>query len=191
MAKPSIEDMKNIYDKHLNLKLAAQELGMKWQTLYWNLTKVKHPVTGNKEKYGSLTDKFARSVEQKFNTLIPYAEDLNNDKFQTKIDFKIKGLYVDVKASTKKDGYKNVPNKNASLRWAFSCKVQEETHADYLVCYCYSGVDVDNAGDVEKILLIPYEFFKNMQSISVSCKKSKWFDFEVTEAELKEFFDSF
>jgi hypothetical protein len=116
--------MADVYDKHLNLKMAAKELGMKWQTLYWNLQQIGHPVTGDKTRYGSPTDKFAREVEQKFNLSIPYAEDLNSNKFQTKIDFKIKGLYVDVKASTKKDGYKNTPNRNPSFRWAFCCKVQ-------------------------------------------------------------------
>lgn len=51
------------------------------------------------------------------------------------------------------------------------------------MCYYYSGTDAENYGDIEKILLIPNEFFKNMQSISVSCYESKWYDFEVTEEE--------
>tara|TARA_B100001105_G_scaffold4933_1_gene3687 strand:- start:1822 stop:1989 length:168 start_codon:yes stop_codon:yes gene_type:complete len=53
------------------------------------------------------------------------------------------------------------------------------------------GYDCENHGEVEKILLIPKEYYKNKQSMSVSCKKSKWFDFEVTEEELKQFFDMF
>lgn len=190
MYNPTIEDMKDVYDKHLNLKLAADELGMKWQNLYNYLRQANHPVTGNKEKYGSITDKLARYTEKKFHKLIPYAVDMNDEKFQAKLDFTVKNYKVDVKASTKKDGYKNNPSKNPSLRWAFSCKVQEEVNADFLVLYCYTGTDAENYGDVEKILLIPNQFFNNMQSISVSCRKSKWYDFEVTEDELKDFFDN-
>lgn len=190
LSEINIQKLKDTYDKYQNLKLAASELNMKWQNLYYHLQKVGHPITGNKEKYGSTTDKLARYTENKFKNLIPSVEDLNDNKFQAKLDFKVGEYYVDVKASTKKDGYKNNPRKNASFRWAFCCKVQEQVNVDFLVCYCYSGYEADNYGYVEKILLIPYEFFKNMQSISVSCRKSKWFDFEVTESELKEFFDS-
>ena len=188
---PKIELYKNTYDKYQNLKLAAKELGIAWQNLYVYLREVNHPVTGNKEKYGAPTDKLARYTEKKFKTLVPYAEDHNTEKFQAKMDFTVKGLKVDVKASTKKDGYKNNPRKNASFRWAFCVKVQEECQADFLVCYCFEGFDADNYEGVERILLIPQEFFNNMQSISVSCRKSKWFDFEVTEDGLKDFFDTF
>ena len=131
--------MKEVYDKHQNLKIAAKELDMVWQTLYWNLNKVNHPITGNKAKYGSLTDKLARYAENKFKDLLPYAEDHNTEKFQAKMDFTVKGLSVDVKASTKKNGYKNNPRKNPSFRWAFCCKVQEEQQVDFLVCYCFTG----------------------------------------------------
>lgn len=50
------------------------------------------------------------------------------------------------------------------------------------------GLDCTEYGEIEKILLIPSEFYKNKQSISVSCNKSKWWDFEVTKEELVEFF---
>lgn len=189
MSKHSLTVMKSVYDKHLNLKLAAEELGIPWQTLYYNLNKCGHPVIGDKEKYGSDTDKMAKYFEDKFKKLIPYAEDFNSEKFQAKVDFKVKGLLVDVKSSTKKDGYKNNPKKNASFRWAFSVKVQEEVDSDFLVCFCTSGYDCENFGGIERILLIPKEFYKNKQSISVSCRKSKWFDFEVSEQELIEFFN--
>ena len=180
--------MKSVYDKHQNLKLAAVELNMKWQTLYWNLKEYKHPVVGNKEKYGSTTDKLARYTEKLFHKTIPFAKDLNDEQFQAKSDFDIKGTKVDIKSSTKKDSNKRALSKNHSFRWAFSCKVQESTDVDFIICYCYTGYDATDFGEVEKILLIPSEFFKNMQSISVSCRKSKWFDFEVTESELKDFF---
>lgn len=179
-----------LYDKHKNLKIAAEEAGIKWQKLYTILTKAKHPVTGDKEIYGSETDKFARKTENKFKELVPYAEDHNKDVFQNKIDFSIGNIKVDVKASTKKDGYKCNPRKNPSYRWAFSCSVQR-TLSDFLVLFCYSGYSVEDCGDIEKILLIPCEFYKNKQSISVSCSKSKWYDFEVSEKDLKEFFVEF
>ena len=179
--------MVEVYDKHKNLKLAAKELGMVWQTLYWNLTQINHPVTGDKERYGSLTDKLAKETEDLFKKTVPFAVDCNENEFQAKMDFKVKGFNVDVKASTKKDGYKNNPKKNVTYRWAFSCKVQNDL-ADFMVCYCYEGYEADQHGSVEKILLIPKEFFKNKQSMSVSCTKSKWYDFEVTEDELLDFF---
>ena len=189
MSKISVDKMVKVYDKHKNLKLAAEELGMVWQTLYSNLKKVGHPVTGDKERYGSNTDKMAKYFEDLFKEWIPFAKDNNENEFQSKIDFKVGELFVDVKSSTKKDGYKNNPKKNASYRWAFSVKVQEQTETDYMILFCTSGYDCEDFGDIERILLIPKEFFKNKQSISVSCKKSKWYDFEVTKEELIEFFN--
>lgn len=58
-----------------------------------------------------------------------------------------------------------------------------------MVCFCMSGCDCIEYGGLEKILLIPKEFYRNKRSISVSCVKSKGYDFEVTEDELKCFFD--
>lgn len=179
--------MKTVYDKHKNLKLAAEELGMVWQTLYWNLSKVGHPVTGDKERYGSPTDKMAKALEDRFQELVPKAKDYNKDKFQAQIDFKVGELSVDIKSSTKKDCFKNNPKKPANYRWAFSTKVQEKC-SDFMVCFCMSGYDCKDYGEIEKILLIPKEFYKNKQSMSVSCSKSKWYDFEVTEQELADFF---
>lgn len=184
-----LKQMTEVYDKHKNLKIAAEELGMVWQTLYWNLKQIGHPVTGDKERYGSPTDKMAKEMEDRFKKFIPFAKDLNENKFQATVDFDVNGYKVDVKCSTKKDGYKNNPNKNKSLRWAFCCKVQEEC-SDFIVCYCMSGEDCKDFGVVEKILLIPKEFYKNKQSLSVSCRKSKWYDFEVDEDQLVEFFNS-
>ena len=188
MATHDIELYKETYDKYKHLKNAAEELDIKWQTLYWHLSKVGHPVTGDKERYGSLTDKMARATELLFKEQVPYAVDRNDKKFQASVDFTVKGFNVDVKASCKKDCYKNNPKKNPNFRWAFTCKVQEDC-ADFLVCYCYSGYDSYDYKSVEKILLVPKEFYKNKQSFSVSCTKSKWYDFEVTQDELKEFFD--
>lgn len=181
---------REIYDKHKNLKIAATEIGVAWQHLYYHLSKVGHPVTGDKERYGSVTDKMARETELAFKKVVPYAVDENDKKFQSALDYNVKGLKIDIKSSCKKDGCKSNPIKSSSFRWAFSCRVQELI-SDFLVCYCYEGFDATDHGNVEKILLIPKEFYKNKQSFSVSCTKSKWYDFEVTEKELREFFDSF
>tara|TARA_R110002153_G_scaffold53726_5_gene149582 strand:- start:6098 stop:6682 length:585 start_codon:yes stop_codon:yes gene_type:complete len=183
-----LQAYKDTYDKHKHLKNAAEELGIKWQTLYWHLAKANHPVLGDKERYGSDTDKLAERTETLFQKTVPLAKNNNLSSFQAKMDFIVGTYKVDVKASTKKDGYKNNPKKNAALRWAFSSRVQEDI-ADFIVCYCYEGLDCLNFGNVEKILLIPKEMFKNKQSISVSCSKSKWYDFEVTSSELSEFFE--
>lgn len=40
----TIQEMKSAYDKHKNLKLAADDIGMKWQTLYWYLKRENHPI---------------------------------------------------------------------------------------------------------------------------------------------------
>lgn len=91
------------YDKHKNLKLAADELGMKWQTLYVKLKKLNIPVTGDKLKYGTRSDKLSSIAEREFSKLIPFAEDQNAIKFQSKIDFIVNGEKVDVKASRLKE----------------------------------------------------------------------------------------
>ena len=99
---------------------------MVWQTLYYKLREFNHPVTGDKERYGSPTDKMAKKLEDYFQKIVPQAVDGNESKFQAQVDFIVGSLKVDVKSSTKKDGYKNNPKKNPSYRWAFSTKVQEE-----------------------------------------------------------------
>lgn len=47
------------YRQHQNLKIAAQHVGIPWQTVYVHLRKAGEPVTGNKLKYGSETDRLA------------------------------------------------------------------------------------------------------------------------------------
>ena len=179
----------SVYCKYMNLKLAASELGIPWQTLYYHLRLNDIPVLGDKDRYGSATDKLASYTEALFQKTVPSAMNHNMDKFQASLDFSVCGVKVDVKSSTKKDGYKNNPNKNPAFRWAFSSKVQEK-FADFMVCYCFSGESCEDHGNVEMILLIPKEFFKNKQSISVSCNNSKWYEFTVSESELKEFFEN-
>lgn len=178
--QPPIEQMKSVYDKHLHLKNAADELGMKWQTLYWYLQKAGHPVTGNKARYGSKTDKLASRAEVDFKRLVPNAKDMNEAKYQSKYDFEIYGLKVDVKASTLKEYCKN----KSLCRYSFNVKKQEML-ADFIVAFGY------NKGELEKCYLFPKEHIRFMTTISISNGKSKWQDFEVAPKELKPFFDNY
>ena len=47
------------YSRHMNLKLAAHELGMKRQTLYYRLKRAGVPVVGDKLRHGSDRDRLA------------------------------------------------------------------------------------------------------------------------------------
>ena len=141
--------MCDTYDKYRNLKLAAEELGMAWQTLYWHLSSVDHPVIGDKEAYGSPTDKMAKALEDYFNKIVPEAVPYNASKFQAPMDFSVNGYSVDIKSATKKNGYKSNPRKNPSFRWAFSTKVQEKS-SDFMVMFCMEGYSCEDYGSVEK-----------------------------------------
>ncbi len=175
----TIEEMKSSYDEFKNLKVAAEHLKMKWQTLYWNLKKVNHPIIGDKLSYGSNTDKFAAKAENDFAKMIPFAKNLNSKKFQSKVDFYVNGLKIDVKASNAV-----FPSaKSASKRWAFSIKKQEFC-ADFIVCFGYIN------GEINKILLLPSEVIRYRTTISLSCsnKKSKWEDYLISKEDLIDFF---
>ncbi|ULJ64016.1 hypothetical protein MIS33_07550 [Wielerella bovis] len=176
---PTIEEMKMAYDKHKNLKLAADEVGMKWQTLYWYLKKHNHHISSDKSRYGSATDKFAAKAEQDFKQLVPSAKDMNSTIFQSKYDFKIHGLKVDVKASQLHQGNKGKPN----LRWAFSLKKQEML-ADFIVGMAYKDEKI------VKLYLFPAEQIRFRSTISISENgSSKWRDFEISPDDLKAFFE--
>lgn len=171
----TIQDKIACYDKHQNIKLAATELGMKWQTLYYQLKKAGHKITGNKAKYGSDKDKLASRGEQEFLNLVPYAKDMNQTKYQANYDFEVKGLKVDVKASTLRQIGKN------QNRFCFSIK-RQEMFADFVVCFCY------NDGELESCLLLPQEAIKYTKTISLT-KNGKWADYQITPQEIKAFFD--
>jgi hypothetical protein len=169
------------YEKHKNLKIAANELGMKWQTLYVHLKKNNIPVTGDKLRYGSDTDRLAARAELLFQKLVPYAEDQNALKFQSKIDFVVgvDGVKVDIKAATLKQGCKAYTAK----RWSFSVKKQELI-ADYIVCFAFYDLDG------HKTFLLPSELIRNYQTISISENgKSKWNQYEITDDDLLIFFN--
>lgn len=167
-----------VYNKHLNLKIAANELGIKWQNLYIKLRKQGVPVVGDKLRYGSDKDRLAARAEIEFIKIVPFAEDQNKLKFQAKFDYLVGNEKIDIKASNLKRGCKRFE----ARRWAFSVKKQEFC-ADFIVCFAFSD------DDSYKIFLIPGEFVRNYQTISISENgKSKWLDYEVSKEELFQIF---
>ena len=105
---------------------------------------------------------------------------MNEVKYQSKYDFEIYGMKVDVKASTLKGHCKNQDLR----RYSFSVKKQEML-ADFIVAFGY------NNGELEKCYLFPKEHIRFMTTISISNGKSKWQDFEIAPEELKPFFDNY
>jgi hypothetical protein len=179
MQQPSIERMKEAYDKHRHLKNAAESIGMKWQTLYWHLKREGHPIQGDKERYGSESDRFAAKAEHEFAALVGNAANMNKAKYQSKYDFDINGLKVDIKASRLNLGHKLAK----SRRWAFSLKRQEML-ADFIVCMAYKD-DV-----LFRLFLLPSEQVRYRSTVSIpENATSKWDDYEISTQDLKEFFE--
>lgn len=173
----NISQMKDSYEKHKNLKVAADEIGMGWQNLYYHLKRNGIEVVGDKSKYGSDSDKLAYKAEQYFQKIVPFASNNNNSKFQSKVDFMVGDLKVDVKSSK----LNLASNSFKSKRWAFSLKKQELI-ADFFVCIGYEDEDVT-------IFLFPSEIIKNYQTISINpYGKSKWHQYEINEFDLLDFF---
>jgi hypothetical protein len=168
------------YERHKHLGLAAQEVGISWQMVYVHLRNSDVPVTGDKARYGTDKDRLAAKAEKSFLEFVPFAEDMNRKKFQSKVDFRVLGFGVDVKASSKK----KASLKTKTFKWSFSLKKQELI-ADFFVCFAYEE------DDIKHVFLIPGEIAKNYQSMSVSCStKCKWWVYEVKPAELADFFKS-
>lgn len=175
------ENIEYVYNKHKNLKIAADELGVKWQTLYVHLRKLGVPVVGDKSRYGSPKDRLAANAECEFSKLVPFAKNQNDLKYQSKFDFLVGNEKVDIKASRARQGCKRFSAK----RWAFSIKKQEFC-ADFIVCFAMNS-------DSYRIFLIPGEYVRNYQTISISAEpntNSKWLKYEVTPDELSEFFNN-
>lgn len=177
--QPSIETMKAAYDKHKNLKIAASEIGMKWQTLYWYLKRENYPIVGDKSAYGSAKDKFAARAESDFKRIVPMATDMNKETYQSKYDFKINGLKIDIKASNLNHGI----NGSKYMRWAFSLR-RQEMFADFVVGMAYKN------NELCKLFLFPSEQIRFRQTITISERGSKrWSEFEISDIDLKEFFE--
>jgi hypothetical protein len=169
---------KESYARLENLKLVAEEIGIPWQTVYVHLKALGVQVKGNKEKYGSESDKFATKAEKHFMSLVPEAKDMNNDKYQARFDFNIEGLKVDVKSSRLRRQSKS----SNTLRWAFSVTKQESI-ADFMVCIAYEE------DEPKHYFLLPSEIVKFYSCISVSMKRDgKWWDYEINPKELRSFF---
>jgi len=144
------------------------------------LVAANEPVTGDKERYGSESDRFARLAEKHFKELVPYADDQNESKFQSKFDFQVGHLKIDVKCA--RPAIKQTSSKVKS--WAFSVKKQRLI-ADMILCI---GYDEDDQPEV--YLLIPGPVARNCGTITLSkSKKGKWMDFAVEKHEIKPFFD--
>lgn len=170
-----------VYMRHMNLKTAASELGVKWQSLYSRLRTAGVKVAGDKLRYGSDRDRLGALAEVEFKRLVPAAIDNNKDKFQAKVDFVVRGHLVDVKASH----LRRLSKKHDALSWSFSFKKQSLV-ADFIVCFC-----IGEAKQTEHLLLVPSEFFHGLQTVSVSASgRSKWLDYAVDPLDLAKFFDS-
>lgn len=170
-----------IYRKHKNLKLAAAELGIAWQSLYVQLRKIGEPVTGDKLRYGTDRDKLGAIGEAEFKRLVPFAIDKNSLEHQAKYDFDVIGQKVDVKAS----GQRQLNKKYAAKSWSFSFK-RQSLICDFICCFCMN----DNK-QIQHVLLVPSEFFKGLKTVSVSCEgNSKWLDYTINQNELASFFTS-
>ena len=166
------------YRKHKNLKLAAAEIKMPWQTLYVHLRSVGEPVIGDKSRYGSAKDKLAAMAERAFSDAVPIAVDQNGIKWQSKYDFDVIGIKVDVKAARPKRQSFRTEKK----RWAFSFKKQSLI-CDFVCCFCY----LDDL-TIAKVLVVPSEIFGGIQTVSVSCEgESKWFDYSMNIEEISVF----
>lgn len=169
----------SVYQKHMNLKLAAAELGIAWQTLYVRLKRIGVPVTGDKLRYGTDRDRLGALAEAEFQGLVPTARDANKDKWQAKVDFNVGGWLVDVKCSVPR----RLNKRFAAESWAFSFKKQSLV-CDFVCCFCMS-----HDREIEAVLLVPSEFFAGLQTVTVSCKgSSKWMDYQVPPESLAEFF---
>lgn len=169
----------DVYAKHMNIGLAAKELGICWQTLYVRLKKQGVKVVGDKLRYGTDRDKLGAYAETIFKKLVPSATDNNLQKFQAKYDFNVFGYKVDVKAGKPRQ----LNKKYSALSWSFSFK-RQSLICDFIVCFCLT-----EEKEIEHILLVPSEFFSGLQTVSVSKDGgSKWLQYAIKPDQLNEFF---
>ena len=167
------------YRKHMNLKLAANELGVAWQSLYVRLKKLGEPITGDKLRYGTDRDRLGALGEKEFLRLVPFATNKNFAQYQCKYDFDVFEQKVDVKASSPRQ----LNKKFQARSWSFSFKKQSLI-CDFICCFCMA-----EDRSIQHVLVVPSEFFKGLQTVSVSCEgNSKWLDYEIAADELASFF---
>lgn len=174
------------YARHKNLKLAAEELGIKWQQLYVRLRKLGVPVTGDKARYGCAKDRLASKAERLFAADVPTAIDSNMLQFQAKIDFFVGAHSVDVKASRLHPERAETSGKKTAPRWLFSISKQKDK-AEFFALYAF-----DADGEVvEHVFLLPAEIATTATTIVIPASlSSKWADYQVARRDLAEFFRS-
>lgn len=174
------------YARHKNLKLAAEELGIKWQQLYVRLRKMGVPVTGDKARYGSVKDRLASKAERFFADDVPTAIDSNAQQFQAKIDFFVGDHSVDVKASRLHPERTETNGKKTAPRWMF-CINKQKDMADFFVLYA-----LDEAADaVAHVFLLPAEIATAKTTIVIPASmSSKWADYLIERTDIASFFSS-
>lgn len=165
-----------------NVKLVGAELGIPWQTVYSRLKRAGEPVTGDKSRYGSETDRLSARAERYFQALVPEAEDQNQKAYQSKVDFIVSGQSVDVKVSRPRLSPRGVS------QWCWSVKKQEAI-ADYFVCIALG--DHSDDPPISRLLLIPGDLSRHYQSIRISHAngwRGKWAEYALTPSELRTYF---
>lgn len=174
------------YRELKNLKLVGDQLGIAWQRVYILLRRADEPVTGDKARYGSRGDRLAAKAERWFQDLVPSADDLNHEKFQAKIDFRVAGQGVDVKVASVR------PSKTGVRGWCWCLKKQERI-ADYFVCIALSDDGLGDELNIANILLIPGEAARHYQTLRASeykgALRGKWWDFLISADDLRSFFE--
>lgn len=168
------------YARLKNLKLVGEEVGIRWQSVYVHLTKAGVKVTGDKARYGSVTDRLASAAERRFSASVPFAKDCNQEQYQAAIDFDVLGWNIDVKASRLRSHKSDAP------RWSF-CVNKQKDAADFFVFYSYEAGNDEN---VRHVFLMPREIVVAQSLVSIpETLKSKWADYMIVESELCQFFE--
>ena len=179
---PDVDPCVARYRDLKNLKLVGSELGIPWQTVYTRLKRAGEPITGDKSRYGSETDRLAARAERWFQAVVPEAVDQNQECFQAPVDFIVGAHRIDVKVS------RPHTSKSGVLQWCWSIKKQAST-ADFFVCIALLSVGDDLK--VFRTLAIPGELARHYQTIRISWSGSvrgKWSDYEITPSALSQFF---
>lgn len=170
------------YRELKNLKLVSDATGIPWQTVYTHLKRAGEPVTGDKQRYGSETDRLAARAERWFAATVPWAVDLNQERFQAKVDFRVGEATVDVKVARPRT------SKTGVLRWTWSLRKQVSI-ADHFVCLALVVADGDL--HVSRVLLVPGDVARFHTAFGVSFDgtfKGKWSDYVITPSDLRDFF---
>jgi len=158
------------YRRLRSLKRVGLELGIPWQTVYVHLRKVGEPVTGDKLRYGSDTDRLAARAEHYFSELVPFARDMNLTKFQAKYDALVYGHRIDIKAARHLRG-----------SWAFSLKKQERI-ADFFVAFAFD----EGGKQIMHTFLFPADCMRHYSTVRVK-DGNRWWAYRIEDCDLTDF----